>query len=124
MKVGILNRSTGTVQFAAAIDSAEGSAESIKIGLTMRWRIKADAILAAAALRGADLARANSAGPISTAPISPALTLRTPIWLDLPHYPRTANGRRMLEISTTPSTNRPVKKSYFLHKSPSRTPTQ
>jgi hypothetical protein len=67
MKFDILNRFTGAVQFTAEIECAENEFRSIKIGLAVKWALKARANLAGADLAdadlaGADLARANLAG--------------------------------------------------------------
>ena len=67
IKFDILNRFSGKVQFTAEIDCAEDAPTSIKIGLAVKWAIKAganlaDANLAGAYLAGANLADANLAG--------------------------------------------------------------
>ena len=62
MKYGIKNRFTGAVQFIAEIDCTEDAPTSIKVGLSVKWAIKADANLADADLARANLARANLTG--------------------------------------------------------------
>jgi len=61
MLFDIKNRFTGTVQFTAEIECAEDAPTSIKIGLAVKWALKARANLADANLAGANLARANLA---------------------------------------------------------------
>ena len=55
-KFDVLNRYTGEVQFTAEIDCAADAPPIIKLGLAVKWAVKADANLA-----GANLARANLA---------------------------------------------------------------
>ena len=72
IKFEVLNRWTGDVQFVAEIDCDESAVHSVKMGLAVKWGIKAranlagadlaDAYLAGADLAGANLARANLAG--------------------------------------------------------------
>jgi len=61
MQFAIKNLRTGKVQFTAEIECDEDTPLSIKIGLAVKWAIKARANLAGANLAGADLARANLA---------------------------------------------------------------
>jgi uncharacterized protein YjbI with pentapeptide repeats len=58
----IMNRFTGKVQFVAEIDCAEDAPKSVKIGLSVKWAIKAHANLAHANLAHANLADANLVG--------------------------------------------------------------
>ena len=62
MKYEIRNRLTGEIQVTAEIECAEDSPISIKLGLAVRWAVKARANLAGAYLAGADLADATLAG--------------------------------------------------------------
>jgi len=67
IKFDVLNRFTGAVQFTAEIECDEGASVSVKLGLAVRWAVKAGAYLAGADLAGANLAgaylaRANLAG--------------------------------------------------------------
>ena len=62
IKFDVLNRFTGAVQFTAEIECDEGASVSVKLGLAVRWAVKARADLAGANLAGADLARADLAG--------------------------------------------------------------
>ena len=64
IKFDVLNRFTGAVQFTAEIECDEGASVSVKLGLAVRWAVKARVRpnLAGAYLVGADLARANLAG--------------------------------------------------------------
>ncbi len=72
MRFDILNRFSGAVQFTAEIDCTEDARISVKMGLAVRWALKAGADLAGAYLAGAyldgadlagaNLARANLAG--------------------------------------------------------------
>src|SRR5712691_11824769 len=62
MKFDILNRFTGKVQFTAEIDCTEDTSREIKVGLAVKWGIKARANLADAYLAGANLADAYLAG--------------------------------------------------------------
>ena len=61
IKFDVLNRFTGAVQFTAEIECDEGASVSVKLGLAVRWAVKAGANLARANLAGADLAGANLA---------------------------------------------------------------
>ena len=61
MKFDIKNRRTNKVQFTAEID-CEAKSISLKIGLAVKWAIKAGADLAGANLAGAYLVRANLVG--------------------------------------------------------------
>ena len=61
MKFEIKNRFTGAVKFTAEIECEEGTSTSIKLGLAVKWAVKAGAYLADANLAGAYLARANLA---------------------------------------------------------------
>ena len=58
IKFDVLNRFTGAVQFTAEIECDEGASVSVKLGLAVRWAVKARANLAGANLARADLARA------------------------------------------------------------------
>ena len=62
IKFDVLSRFTGAVQFTAEIECDEGASVSVKLGLAVRWAVKAGAYLAGAYLAGADLAGANLAG--------------------------------------------------------------
>ena len=62
IKFDVLNRFTGAVQFTAEIECYEGASVSVKLGLAVRWAVKARAYLADADLAGADLAGADLAG--------------------------------------------------------------
>ena len=62
IKFDVLNRFTGAVQFTAEIECDEGASVSVKLGLAVRWAVKAGADLAGAYLAGADLAGADLAG--------------------------------------------------------------
>ena len=67
IKFDVLNRFTGAVQFTAEIECDEGASVSVKLGLAVRWAVKARAnlartYLARANLAGADLAGANLVG--------------------------------------------------------------
>ena len=61
IKFDVMNRFSGAVQFTAEIDCKENETTSIKLGLSVKWAIKARANLAGADLAGADLAGANLA---------------------------------------------------------------
>ncbi len=66
-KFDVLNRFTGEVQFTAEIECAPDALPSVKLGLAVKWAVKAGANLAGAYLAdaylaGANLARANLAG--------------------------------------------------------------
>ena len=62
IKFDVLNRFTGAVQFTAEIECDEGASVSVKLGLAVRWAVKARANLAGANLAGANLAGAYLAG--------------------------------------------------------------
>ena len=62
IKFDVMNRFSGAVQFTSEIDCKENETTSIKLGLSVKWAIKAGAYLADADLAGANLARANLAG--------------------------------------------------------------
>ena len=62
IKFEVMNRFAGALQFEAEIDCAEDAPRSIKLGLAVKWGLKAGANLAGANLAGANLARANLAG--------------------------------------------------------------
>lgn len=62
MQFEIKNRFTGAVQVTAAIDATDDTALSVKIGLAVRWAVKARANLSGANLSGADLKDANLSG--------------------------------------------------------------
>jgi hypothetical protein len=59
IKFDILNRFSGSVQFTAEIDCDKNTEKSIKIGLAVKWALKAGANLAGANLADANLAGAN-----------------------------------------------------------------
>ena len=59
IKYEIRNRFSGDVQFVAEIDCDESTAISIKIGLAVKWGIRACANLSGANLSGANLSSAN-----------------------------------------------------------------
>ena len=66
IKFDVINRWSGKVQFTADIDCDENASSSVKLGLAVRWAVKAradlaDADLTGAYLTGAYLARANLA---------------------------------------------------------------
>src|SRR5229473_2803885 len=61
IKFDIKNRFSGVVQFTTEIECGEDEPASIKIGLAVKWAIKARANLAGAYLAGANLAGANLA---------------------------------------------------------------
>ena len=61
-KFNVLNRYTGEVQFTAEIDCAADAPPSIKLGLAVKWALKAGANLARADLANAYLADVNLAG--------------------------------------------------------------
>lgn len=66
MKFDVLNRFSGKEQFIAEIDCSDDAAVSVKLGLAVKWAVKARANLAfanldSAYLAGANLARANLA---------------------------------------------------------------
>ena len=56
IKFDVLNRFSGVVQFTAEIECSENEATSVKLGMAVKWAVKARANLA-----GANLARANLA---------------------------------------------------------------
>ena len=62
MKFEIKNRFSGEVQFKADIDCGDDAPLSVKVGLAVKWALKARTDLAGADLAGADLADANLAG--------------------------------------------------------------
>ncbi len=62
MKFEVKNRFSGKVQFEAEIECAEDASVSVKLGLAVKWALKARADLAGADLAGADLAGAYLAG--------------------------------------------------------------
>ena len=62
MKFEIKNRFTGAVKFTAEIECEEGTSTSIKLGLAVKWAVKARADLADADLADANLAGAYLAG--------------------------------------------------------------
>jgi hypothetical protein len=62
IKFDVLNRFTGAVQFTAEIECDEGASVSVKLGLAVRWAVKARANLADANLARAHLAGAYLAG--------------------------------------------------------------
>ncbi len=62
MKFSIKNRFTGEVQFTAEIKCAKDEAESVKIGLAVKWAIESRANLGGANLSGANLSGANLSG--------------------------------------------------------------
>lgn len=55
IKFDVTNRFSGEVQFTAEIDCAENEPRSIKLGLAVKWAIKARANLTGANLTGAKL---------------------------------------------------------------------
>jgi uncharacterized protein YjbI with pentapeptide repeats len=61
MKFKIKNRWSDKVQFVAEIDCDKDTSIDVKIGLAVKWAIKARANLSDANLAGANLARANLA---------------------------------------------------------------
>ena len=61
-KFEVTNRWSGSVRFTAEIDCAEDAPRRIKLGLAVRWGLKAGAYLADANLADANLADANLAG--------------------------------------------------------------
>jgi hypothetical protein len=62
MKFSVKNRFTGGVQFTATIECVADDAESVKIGLAVKWAIKSDADLRGANLSGAYLRGADLSG--------------------------------------------------------------
>ena len=61
IKFDVINRWSGKVQFTADIDCDENASSSVKLGLAVRWAVKARADLADANLADAYLADANLA---------------------------------------------------------------
>jgi hypothetical protein len=59
MKFEVKNRWTGAVQFTADIECDADASVSVKLGLAVKWAVKADAYLADAYLAGANLTGAN-----------------------------------------------------------------
>ena len=69
IKFEILNRWSGKVQFTAEIDCNEDASHRIKVGLSLAWAYKSDAVLRGAdlsdaVLRGADLSDAVLRGAV------------------------------------------------------------
>ena len=62
IKFDVLNRFSGAVQFTAKIECKPDELQSVKLGLAVKWAIKARADLAYAYLAYADLAGANLTG--------------------------------------------------------------
>ena len=62
IKLDVLNRFSGKVQFTAEIDCAETEKTSVKLGLAIKWAIKTKAKLGEAYLDGANLDGAYLAG--------------------------------------------------------------
>ena len=62
MEFQVKNRFSGEVQFTAEIDCDEGAPLGVKLGLAVKWAVKAGAYLVRANLAGANLADANLAG--------------------------------------------------------------
>ncbi|MBL4767866.1 MAG: pentapeptide repeat-containing protein [Rhodobacteraceae bacterium] len=62
MKFDILNRLTGALQFTAEIDCDDGTLNSVKVGLAIRWGLKNGANLSGANLSGANLSGAYLSG--------------------------------------------------------------
>ena len=62
IKFDVHNRYSGAVQFTAEIECAEDAPRSVKLGLAVRWAVRAGANLAGANLAGAYLTRANLTG--------------------------------------------------------------
>jgi uncharacterized protein YjbI with pentapeptide repeats len=58
IKFDVLNRWTGKVQFTADIDCNVDAANGVKVGLSVQWARKRDAVLSGAVLRGAVLSGA------------------------------------------------------------------
>jgi len=59
IKFEVKHRYTGEVKFTAEIDCKESDANSIKLGLAIKWGIEKDADLSSADLRYADLSSAD-----------------------------------------------------------------
>ena len=55
MKFDVLNRFTGQVQFTAEIECDETAAQSVKLGLAVKWAVMSGASLDGASLNGASL---------------------------------------------------------------------
>ena len=62
MKFNVLNRFSGSLQFAAEIECADDAPTSIKLGLAIKWAIQTRANLTRADLSGANLSGANLYG--------------------------------------------------------------
>jgi hypothetical protein len=62
IKFDVLNRFTGAVNFTAEIECDEDAATSVKLGLAVKWGVKARANLTGANLTGANLTGANLDG--------------------------------------------------------------
>jgi hypothetical protein len=62
MKFSVKNRFTGKVQFTATIMCGKDEAESVKLGLAVKWAIESRANLSGAYLSGAYLSGANLIG--------------------------------------------------------------
>ena len=62
MKFDVKSRFTGAVQFTADIDCEDDAPRAIKLGLAVKWAMKAGADLRGAYLWGADLAGADLRG--------------------------------------------------------------
>ena len=62
MKFDVLNRFTGKVQFTAEIECDETAAQSVKLGLAVKWAVMSGASLDGASLNGASLDRASFDG--------------------------------------------------------------
>jgi len=67
MKFEVKNRYTGNVQFVAEIDCDESAEYSIKLGLAVKWGVKAMADLSEANLYGANLSGADDIPEIAKA---------------------------------------------------------
>ena len=62
MKFDVKSRFTGAVQFTADIDCEDDAPRAIKLGLAVKWAMKAGANFGNADLRGANLRGANLGG--------------------------------------------------------------
>jgi uncharacterized protein YjbI with pentapeptide repeats len=62
LKFDVLKRFSSEIAFTAEIDCDENALNSVKLGLAVKWAVKADANLAGADLPGAKLAGANLVG--------------------------------------------------------------
>ena len=62
IKFDVFNRFSGAVQFTAEIDCADDAPESVKLGLAVKWAVRAHASLYGASLYGANLDGANLNG--------------------------------------------------------------